>query len=41
MDKLEAWEDRISQPPRQEVANLDYIDLLVECRIMEEANGAN
>ena len=35
-DKLQAWLDRIAQPPKPEVANLDYWDFLVETRIVEE-----
>ena len=36
VDKLQDWEERISNPPKAEVANLDYMDLLRECRIIEE-----
>lgn len=36
MDKLQEWEARILQAPRAEVANIDYVDLLVECRILDE-----
>ena len=32
MDKLQAWLERITQPPKSEVANLDYWDFLVETR---------
>ena len=35
-DKLLAWEERITQEPRDEVANVEYIELLYECRIIEE-----
>ena len=35
MDKLQAWLRRIQQPPRREVANLDYWALLAETRIAE------
>ena len=37
MDKLQAWLRRIQQPPRREVANLDYWFLLSETRISQEA----
>ncbi|MBR2796327.1 MAG: hypothetical protein IKF98_10535 [Clostridia bacterium] len=37
MDKLQAWLRRIQQPPRREVANLDYWFLLAETRIAQEA----
>jgi len=37
MDKLQAWLRRIKQPPRREVANLDYWFLLSETRIAQEA----
>ena len=37
MDKLQAWLRRIQQPPRREVANLDYWFLLSETRIAQEA----
>ena len=37
MDKLQAWLRRIQQPPRREVANLDYWSLLAETRISQEA----
>ena len=37
MDKLQAWLRRIQQPPRREVANLDYWALLAETRISQEA----
>jgi hypothetical protein len=36
MDKLQAWLRRIQQPPRREVANLDYWALLAETRIVPE-----
>ena len=36
MDKFEEWLERISQPPKPEVANLDYWDLLLETRIIQE-----
>ena len=36
MDKLQAWLRRIQQPPRREVANLDYWSLLAETRIAPE-----
>ena len=35
MDKLQQWLRRIQQPPRREVANLDYWALLAETRIAE------
>ena len=38
MDKLQAWLRRIQQPPRREVANLDYWALLAETRIALEAD---
>ncbi len=38
MDKLQKWLRRIQQPPRREVANLDYWDLLAETRIAQEAD---
>ena len=38
-EKLAAWEARITQEPKSEVANLDYIELLVECRILEDAGA--
>ena len=34
MDKLKEWEERIQRQPREEVANLDYMELLMECRIV-------
>ena len=37
MDKLQAWLRRIQQPPRREVANLEYWFLLAETRIAQEA----
>ena len=37
MDKLQQWLLRIQQPPRREVANLDYWFLLSETRIAQEA----
>ena len=37
MDKLQAWLRRIQQPPRCEVANLEYWFLLTETRIAQEA----
>ena len=37
MDKLQKWLRRIEQPPRREVANLDYWALLAETRIAQEA----
>ena len=37
MDKLQQWLRRIQQPPRREVANLDYWVLLSETRIAQEA----
>jgi len=37
MDKLQQWLRRIQQPPRREVANLDYWFLLSETRIAQEA----
>jgi len=37
MDKLQAWLRRIQQPPRREVANLEYWFLLTETRIAQEA----
>ena len=36
VDKLQAWLERITQPPKPEVANLDYWDFLVETRIAKE-----
>lgn len=38
MDKLQNWLRRIQQPPRREVANLDYWELLPETRIAQEAD---
>ena len=38
MDKLQKWLRRIQQPPRREVANLDYWALLAETRIAQEAD---
>lgn len=38
-DKLTEWESRITQPPREEVANLEYLELLFECRIIESAEA--
>ena len=38
MDKLQQWLRRIQQPPRREVANLDYWALLTETRIAQEAD---
>ena len=38
MDKLQIWLRRIQQPPRREVANLDYWALLTETRIAREAD---
>ncbi len=38
MDKLKAWEARIQKEPQEEVANLDYLELLEECRIIENGN---
>lgn len=38
MDKLQKWLRRIQQPPRREVANLDYWALLAETRIALEAD---
>ena len=35
MDKLKEWEERIQKEPQSEVANLEYMELLVECRILE------
>ena len=35
MDKLQQWLLRIQQPPRREVANLDYWFLLSETRIAQ------
>lgn len=37
MDKLQKWLRRIQQPPRREVANLDYWALLSETRISQDA----
>lgn len=37
MDKLQNWLRRIQQPPRREVANLDFWALLEETRIAQEA----
>lgn len=34
-EKLAEWEARITQPPKEEVANLEYLELLCECRIIE------
>lgn len=36
-DKLEKWLETICKPPSPQVANLDYWDLLLETRIIEEA----
>lgn len=36
MDKLQVWLEQITQPPKPEVANLDYWDLMMEMRIVEE-----
>ena len=38
MDKLQKWLHRIQQPPRREVANLDYWALLAETRIAREVD---
>lgn len=38
MDKLQKWLRRIQQPPRREVANLDYWALLAETRIALEGD---
>jgi len=35
-DKLLAWEARISEMPQEEVANVEYMELLYECRIIEQ-----
>ena len=35
-DILLAWQERIAQKPQEEVANLEYLELLWECRIIEE-----
>ena len=35
VDKLQAWAERIERPPRDEVASIEYIELLIECRIIE------
>ncbi len=34
-EKLAAWEARIAQEPSDEVANLEYLELLYECRIID------
>ena len=39
MDKLQKWLQRIQQPPRREVANLDYWELLAETRIAQEGEA--
>lgn len=38
VDKLEAWEERIQKEPQAEVANLEYLELLAECRILESGH---
>lgn len=35
-DKVAEWQERISQEPQEEVANVEYMDLLWECRIIED-----
>lgn len=35
VDKLKEWEERIAQAPQAEVANIDYLELLAECRILD------
>ena len=35
MDKLQAWEERIAKEPREEVANIEHLELLAECRILD------
>lgn len=35
-EKILAWEERITKEPQEEVANLEYIELLWECRIIAE-----
>ena len=34
MDKLQRWLERIQRAPKQEVANLDHWDLLLEMRVV-------
>ena len=33
--KLQDWQKRISQPPKNEVAGLDYMSLLMEMRLLQ------
>jgi hypothetical protein len=40
MDKLQSWLQRIQQPPRREVANLDFWELLSETRIAQEGGAS-
>ena len=35
-DKLAEWEERITREPRDEVANVEFMELLYECRILVE-----
>ena len=34
-DKVAEWEARIAREPREEVANIEYLELLYECRILD------
>ena len=38
-EKLALWLERISEPPKDDVANLEYFELLTECRIITEASA--
>ena len=35
-DKLTAWEERISMPPEATEDYDEFLDLLIECRIVEQ-----
>ena len=35
-DKVAEWQERITQKPQDEVANVEYMELLWECRIIED-----
>ena len=34
-DKLKAWLDRLEQPPADRKGYEEYLELLVECRILD------
>ena len=36
-DKLKAWEERIARPPEDVEAFREFLELLIECRIIEDA----